>query len=796
MSSLFSGNTNMNNSGSLFGNTQSKPQATTSTNTNQLFGNTNNNTSSLFNNNTNSNTNNTNLTQIQAQSQTKEQVAATTPSNIFSNVNSTTNNNNAINNNNTQSTNNENNNNNTNLNTNKNSVILQTNEPNSLISENIFSKVNMIGYDYNQISKQAKDALSQKKSIYDFRDEIKTSYKSTLKSPFTNKNTTEGKDSVYSANFKTEKSNNYNYNKETYDKKSALPSFKTNLSDYNRSIVNLTKSNENPYNNVFESNHYDSQMNRNSNLHLANKNTNNNYFSSQISLNKSIDYKQNTENSFSLEKFLSMNKNLTNNNNDNTTYNTNTTNTQSYYSTINKSNIHSNIYNKNIQLLNKKREQTSNVLIQNNFNNINSINNTTPLYRNLDISINNDFTINNIKNINNSRTSNLNDLSLNEEKETKIKKLSDKLYSIEGKQHKRLLVKEDYYLNNFYDYEKNKNIDRNSASTDNTSFKNQEKVVDDKILYKAKTANSNISSLINVKFTSTKPTVVIEKQVSTKCCVSDLKIYITDYIKNVFEEDYIQIDFFFQNREISDDMKVPELYKLYEAYVQETRSFNSLSVSDNRSEGNYNINHLTLNLNMKIKSQKDLIKEQQVKEEKNSDVKSNRNSENFSFSSNNNTNFIDRKIIFKKAKLVKKSDLPILTKPYQTIPNMMLISRMKYRELENVKDFTIYDNNARITFPGVTNLCGLNIDEIVSIKFQYVSIYKENPEIKPEVGFGLNKQAIIELFHVDYKNYRDENVNSFVTNLAKKIESEGGRLIRYDAQNKVAVYTIENCGFN
>ena len=86
-------------------------------------------------------------------------------------------------------------------------------------------------------------------------------------------------------------------------------------------------------------------------------------------------------------------------------------------------------------------------------------------------------------------------------------------------------------------------------------------------------------------------------------------------------------------------------------------------------------------------------------------------------------------------------------KGYFTIPNYREICRMTLRELENVKDFTIYNEFGKIVFEGITNLCELNIDHIVNISEREITLYKNGKSnITPEIGKGLNKPALIYMY--------------------------------------------------
>ena len=86
------------------------------------------------------------------------------------------------------------------------------------------------------------------------------------------------------------------------------------------------------------------------------------------------------------------------------------------------------------------------------------------------------------------------------------------------------------------------------------------------------------------------------------------------------------------------------------------------------------------------------------------------------------------------------------TPGYYTIPRYSEIVKMLDAEGNcNVENFTIgRENYGNIFFPGVTNVAGLNLDEIVFIRNKEVIVYPDERG-KPEVGKGLNKKADITL---------------------------------------------------
>jgi hypothetical protein len=59
---------------------------------------------------------------------------------------------------------------------------------------------------------------------------------------------------------------------------------------------------------------------------------------------------------------------------------------------------------------------------------------------------------------------------------------------------------------------------------------------------------------------------------------------------------------------------------------------------------------------------------------------------------------------------------------------------MSLDELENVENFTIYNDYGEIKFEWLTNLSQLNLDQIISIDENKISVYKnEDVEFKENI---------------------------------------------------------------
>jgi hypothetical protein len=124
--------------------------------------------------------------------------------------------------------------------------------------------------------------------------------------------------------------------------------------------------------------------------------------------------------------------------------------------------------------------------------------------------------------------------------------------------------------------------------------------------------------------------------------------------------------------------------------------------------------------------------------------------------------------------------LPILTKPgYKTIPDMRNIYRMTLEELQNVDNFSIFNEYGRIDFKGKTDLTNLNIDQIVNIEEKKITVYQNGDlSYTPDVGKGLNKPAVLRLYNCfpeGKKELTDEQRSLYTASLQKICKEKGVR---------------------
>ena len=119
---------------------------------------------------------------------------------------------------------------------------------------------------------------------------------------------------------------------------------------------------------------------------------------------------------------------------------------------------------------------------------------------------------------------------------------------------------------------------------------------------------------------------------------------------------------------------------------------------------------------------------------------------------------------------------------------MPTINRMTLDELENVENFTIYNDFGKIEFEGMTNLTHLNLDQIITIEENQILVYEnEKIEFKPQEGQGLNKPAIITIKKCFPRNSKgekisDENNEKFLMTLQKICKDKNAEFKSYDRE--------------
>lgn len=140
---------------------------------------------------------------------------------------------------------------------------------------------------------------------------------------------------------------------------------------------------------------------------------------------------------------------------------------------------------------------------------------------------------------------------------------------------------------------------------------------------------------------------------------------------------------------------------------------------------------------------------------------------------------------------------PTLLRPgYITAPSMAVLKKMTKKELSHVRNFAVYRPNiGKIEWEGDTDVRGLDLDLIVNIEKRGVEVYdsEEAELIKPAVGQGLNKPAIVYLDNIFPPDDASELKKSqFLSKLKKICLKSGSEFMDYDAEHGQWSFRVEH----
>jgi len=137
--------------------------------------------------------------------------------------------------------------------------------------------------------------------------------------------------------------------------------------------------------------------------------------------------------------------------------------------------------------------------------------------------------------------------------------------------------------------------------------------------------------------------------------------------------------------------------------------------------------------------------------------------------------------------------IPVIPKNFKTVPQLVKLSRMSEEELANIQDFSVYNENARITFPGTTDIRGINLGELVNLGYRSVEVYPQNCGIQvPRAGEGLNKKAVIEFYNWPLPRKYENQVSEYTTKLKRKFSSLNAEYKKYDVSRQSLTVTVQN----
>lgn len=134
---------------------------------------------------------------------------------------------------------------------------------------------------------------------------------------------------------------------------------------------------------------------------------------------------------------------------------------------------------------------------------------------------------------------------------------------------------------------------------------------------------------------------------------------------------------------------------------------------------------------------------------------------------------------------------------YRLTPSLIEMARMTEKQLSQISNLSIENNNGKITWEGYTDVRGINFDELVSIELFAAEVYPEEIELKglkPAVGQGINKPAIIELYNLKPpKKVTDAKKQRFIEGLKQKTATmEDTHFISYDEDTATLKFKVEH----
>lgn len=135
------------------------------------------------------------------------------------------------------------------------------------------------------------------------------------------------------------------------------------------------------------------------------------------------------------------------------------------------------------------------------------------------------------------------------------------------------------------------------------------------------------------------------------------------------------------------------------------------------------------------------------------------------------------------------SFLPIIGDDYWTEPSIAEMEKMTVSQLMKIKNFTIVNDYEKLVFEGETNVVRLNLCEIVRVQDMSFVVYPDDIENeKPEVGFELNKPAVLTLFNFEI----DKPVEEFEKVAIMAFEKENMEFLCYKEESKELVVRIKH----
>jgi len=130
---------------------------------------------------------------------------------------------------------------------------------------------------------------------------------------------------------------------------------------------------------------------------------------------------------------------------------------------------------------------------------------------------------------------------------------------------------------------------------------------------------------------------------------------------------------------------------------------------------------------------------------------------------------------------------------YKTDPPYHFLVQMSKEELENLNNFSIFNEHGKISFKNATDVTYLNFDEIVNISPLYIDVY-ENVH-PPKYGEKLNKEARIHVYNLDPSveaRNSDEEFSNFLHKVKNNLTDRNAQFIDYNHVKSELIFDVKS----
>ena len=208
----------------------------------------------------------------------------------------------------------------------------------------------------------------------------------------------------------------------------------------------------------------------------------------------------------------------------------------------------------------------------------------------------------------------------------------------------------------------------------------------------------------------------------------------------------------------------------------------------------YRNNNININKeeNKEIKKVKNNVQEE---EEIINDNNSFEEKENLSLSQNIKDNNQKKELVKDQEEeiLCPTNKLPILKREgYFMNPDEYTISRMTLKEIKNVENFSLFNENGKIEFEGKVSLYGANLDKLFNIEHEFIE-YEKGEWCHSPRGQNFNVPAVITFYNVqsNIDTSNDNEKKMFVEMLKIKCQKYlNAKFISYDFDKGTLIYKI------